>query len=128
SLEKKDKFKDYPQHWILLNEPVNDIHSLIYYSFGLISSGDSMAREAALLGVPSYYLGIRYSMPANAVAADVGSLDNQQTMSIEKWIEKTLSSQEKKTLLQEEVRASINAKFVDINQYMYDLVTQANKE
>ena len=49
-------------------------------------------------------------------------------MSIEKWIEKTLSSQEKKPLLQEEVRASINAKFVDINQYMYDLVTQVNKK
>lgn len=128
SLEKKDKYKEYPQNWILLQEPLQDVHSLIYYSAGLISSGDSMAREASLLGVPSYYLGIRYSMPANAVAADVGSLDNQQTMSIEKWIEKTLSSQEKKPLLQEEVRASINGKFVDINQYMYDLVTQANKK
>lgn len=124
SLEKKDKYKEYPQNWILLQEPLQDVHSLIYYSAGLISSGDSMAREASLLGVPSYYLGIRYSMPANAVAAEVGRLDNQQTMSIEKWIEKTLSSQEKKPLLQEEVRASINEKFVDIHAYMYNLVTQ----
>ena len=124
SLEKKDKYKEYPQNWILLQEPLQDVHSLIYYSAGLISSGDSMAREASLLGVPSYYLGIRYSMPANAVAAEVGSLDNQQTMSIEKWIEKTISLQERKPLLQEEVRASINEKFVDIHAYMYNLVTQ----
>ena len=51
SLEKKDKYQEYPQNWILLQEPIKDIHSLIYFSKGLVSSGDSMAREAALLGV-----------------------------------------------------------------------------
>ena len=64
-------------------EPIEDIHSLIYYAAGLVSSGDSMAREAALLGVPSYYLGIRYSMPANAAASKVASLQNQKTMAFE---------------------------------------------
>jgi len=42
-----------------LKEPVSDIHSLIYYSRALISSGDSMAREACVLGVPAYYCGGR---------------------------------------------------------------------
>ena len=54
---------------------------------GLVSSGDSMAREAALLGVPAYYLGIRYTMPANAAASKVAGLQNRQTMPFERWIE-----------------------------------------
>ena len=58
SLEDKSqkyRFKDC----IILQEPVKDFYSLIYYSLALISSGDTMPREAALLGVPSYYLGNR---------------------------------------------------------------------
>ena len=86
SLEEKKRRGEYPADWILLQEPIEDIHSLIYYAAGLVSSGDSMAREAALLGVPSYYLGIRYSMPANAAASKVASLQNQRTMGFEEWI------------------------------------------
>ena len=52
SLEEKKRRDEYPADWILLQEPIEDIHSLIYYAAGLVSSGDSMAREAALLGVP----------------------------------------------------------------------------
>ena len=126
SLEKKDKYQAYPQNWILLQEPIKDIHSLIYFSKGLVSSGDSMAREAALLGVPSYYLGIRYSMPANAAAAKVGSLDNQKTMAFEAWISQRLRTEV--TLNdKEQVRKSIQEKFIDINQYMHDLVTSVNR-
>ncbi len=87
SLEEKKRREEYPSDWILLQEPIEDIHSLIYYSAGLVSSGDSMAREAALLGVPSYYLGIRYSMPANAAASKVASLQNRKTMPFEKWVD-----------------------------------------
>ena len=121
SLEKKDKYQEYPQNWILLQEPIKDIHSLIYFSKGLISSGDSMAREAALLGVPSYYLGIRYSMPANAAAAKVGSLDNEQTMDFGEWISQRLRT-EVTINDKEEVRKIIKEKFIDINQYMIDLI------
>lgn len=64
SLEDK-KFKTkYPSEWIILEEPVDDIHSLMYYSKIVISSGDSMAREGVMLGVPSIYCGIR-NMPVN---------------------------------------------------------------
>ena len=44
---------------IILKEPVSDFYSIIYYSLALISSGDTMAREAALLGAPSFYKGNR---------------------------------------------------------------------
>jgi len=52
---QKSKFKGC----VILQEPVKDFYSLIYYSLALISSGDTMPREAALLGVPSYYIGNR---------------------------------------------------------------------
>jgi uncharacterized protein len=64
SLEDKSYADRYPAHWIILQEPVSDIHSLIYYSKLVISSGDSMAREGAMLGVPSVYCGMR-EMKAN---------------------------------------------------------------
>jgi len=59
SLEVKTDRNLYPDDWVMLKEPVSDIHSLIYYSRALISSGDSMAREACVLGVPAYYCGGR---------------------------------------------------------------------
>lgn len=64
SVEKKENIPHYPGDWIILKEPVNDIHSLMYFSQVVISSGDSVAREGAMLGVPSIYAGIR-EMPAN---------------------------------------------------------------
>lgn len=59
SLEKKRDRALYPVDWMMLTEPVTDIHSLIYFSRCLISSGDSMAREACVLGVPAFYCGGR---------------------------------------------------------------------
>lgn len=126
SLEEKDKRHLYPNDWILLQEPIEDIHSLIYYSAGLVSSGDSMAREAALLGVPAYYLGIRYDMPANAAAAKVANLQNQKTADFATWVknlEVDAKEAEKKQL---ELRQHINETFIDINEYMMNLVEKHN--
>ena len=131
SLEEKKRRDEYPADWILLQEPIEDIHSLIYYSAGLVSSGDSMAREAALLGVPSYYLGIRYSMPANAAASKVASLQNRKTESFERWIERVneLRSEGVERLMDEQkkLRKHIDAEFIDINQYMLGLVEGAKE-
>lgn len=66
SLEDKTTMNQYPDDWIILKEPVNDIHSLMYYSRLNISSGDSMAREGGMLGVPSIYCGFR-KMKANDI-------------------------------------------------------------
>ena len=123
SLEEKQRRDEYPSDWILLQEPIEDIHSLIYYSAGLVSSGDSMAREAAMLGVPSYYLGIRYTMPANAAASKVASLQNRKTMPFEEWIDNLKAEgQESRVKSQEELRTHIDHEFIDINQYMLSLV------
>ena len=131
SLEEKKRRDEYPADWILLQEPIEDIHSLIYYAAGLVLSGDSMAREAALLGVPSYYLGIRYSMPANAAASKVASLSNRQTESFERWIErvKELMNEgvDRLTEEQKKLREHIDAEFIDINAYMLELVQNCPK-
>ena len=66
SLENKENTTQYPNNWIILKEPVTNIHSLMYYSTVVVSSGDSMAREGSMLGVPSIYAGIR-DMPANEI-------------------------------------------------------------
>ena len=82
-----------------------------------------MAREAALLGVPAYYLGIRYSMPANAAASKVASLQNRKTMPFEEWIKNLgAESQESRVKSQEELRTHIDNEFIDINEYMLSLV------
>ena len=138
SLEEKKRRNEYPEDWILLQEPIEDIHSLIYYAAGLVSSGDSMAREAALLGVPSYYLGIRYSMPANAAASKVASLQNRKTMPFEEWIHEYIEDKPKKEITkndhadedvieqrmrqQDALRKHIDSEFIDINAYMLELV------
>ena len=128
SLEEKDKRHLYPKDWILLQEPIEDIHSLIYYSAGLVSSGDSMAREAALLGVPAYYLGIRYDMPANAAAAKVANLQNQKTANFATWVKSLSITPEEAEQQQIALRQHIDEEFIDINAYMMELVENVNKK
>ena len=128
SLEEKHKRDLYPQEWILLQEPLEDIHSLIYYSAGLVSSGDSMAREAALLGVPAYYLGIRYDMPANAAAAKVANLQNQKSADFSQWVKNLSVSAQEAEEKQQALREHIDNTFIDINEYMLALVEKANKK
>lgn len=59
SLEDKSFSKTYDPYCHILQEPIEDIHSLINFASFAISSGDTMAREAALLGTPAIYTGGR---------------------------------------------------------------------
>ena len=122
SLEEKERRNLYPADWILLQEPVKDIHSLIYYSAALVSSGDSMAREAAMLGVPAYYLGVRHYMPANKAAHTVAGLQNTESMSFNEWLMQLPGNREKAEEEQQKVRENIDDKFIDINRYMLQII------
>lgn len=62
SLEDKTQKEIYKPFCKILEEPVNDIYSIMKHALFCISSGDSMARESALLGVPSIYTGGRTMM------------------------------------------------------------------
>ena len=120
SLEEKAKRDMYPKDWQLLQEPIDDIHSLIYYSCGLISSGDSMAREASMLGVPSLYLGIRTDMPANKAAIEVAKMYSIDTIDIKQWLNQCLVSFEELNKRQEKIRERVFNSFIDISEYIYN--------
>lgn len=75
SLEDKSMANRFPPHWIILQEPVSAIHALMYYSKMVVSSGDSMAREGAMLGVPGVYCGTR-KMKANELLIQAGLLEH----------------------------------------------------
>ena len=98
SLEDKSLKEKYPSHWIILNEPVEDIHSIIYFSKMVISSGDSMAREGAQLGVPSIYCGERM-MKANDLIIRRGMLLQMTMPKVPEfvqqlWVESHFAEQE----------------------------------
>ena len=59
SLEDKSRRKFYEPYCTILEEPLEDLYSIVHYALFTICSGDSMARESALLGVPSIYTGGR---------------------------------------------------------------------
>ncbi len=71
SLENKDLEDNYIDDCIVLEEPVSDIYSLLYYSLFAVSSGDTVARETALLGIPTIYTGGR-TMVVNKALVEVG--------------------------------------------------------
>ena len=123
SLEKKDTRSQYPEDWILLKEPLKDVHSLIYYSSALVSSGDSMAREAALLGVPSYYLGKRHYMPANKAVAELADLQNETTVPFSEWVNGIGGDVNSQVDRQNVTRGMLADSMMDINAYMLDIVS-----
>lgn len=59
SLENKTRANILKDKCIILEEPVDDIYSLLYFASFTISSGDSMARESCLVGTPTIYTGGR---------------------------------------------------------------------
>ena len=91
SLEDKSYASRYPRHWIILKEPVPAIHSLIYYSSMVVSSGDSMAREGAMLGVPAVYCGTR-KMKANDMLIQSGMLTHLPGTDALPYINKVIGS------------------------------------
>ena len=117
SLEDKSKINLYPKDWILLKEPVENIHSLIYFSKIVISSGDSMAREGSVMGVTSIYTGKR-EMAANKVLENYGVLFhyniNELCTLIPKFFEIDFA--------QEETREKISSDFIDLVDFMINVI------
>lgn len=52
-------FKTQHNNCIILEPPIDGFHSLLYFAKIVITEGDTMAREAAVLGTPVIYLGGR---------------------------------------------------------------------
>jgi len=120
SLENKNKKYLYPMNWILLSEPVSDIHSIMYYSRMVISSGDSMAREGAMLGVPSIYCGIR-SMKANKILEEKNILFHEQFDILTKL--NTIVENKAFLLEQDSFRQKLQNEWIDVNELILNLAS-----
>jgi uncharacterized protein len=120
SLENKKNKDKYPANWILLNEPVEDIHSLIYFSKLLISTGDSMAREAAMLGVPAIYCGQR-EMLANDVLISKGILKLVPVTDLQDQIINSI------IINNEDIREVLNNDWEDVNKYIFNEINKIVK-
>ncbi len=116
SIENKKKIKQYPKKWLILEEPLEDIHSLLYYSAVVISSGDSMAREGAILGVPSIYCGIR-EMKANKILMDKGLFFKTSPLELPTVIEK-ITARENRLEDQEIYRQKLLSEWDDITEFV----------
>lgn len=122
SLEDK-KLKDkYPSHWTILEEPVFDIHSLMYYSLAVVSSGDSVAREGAILGVPSIYVGQR-EMPANNVMVELGKLSKIDVNQLPDIVNSKMGQNKNKND-QEAFRNTLNEKWERIEDVLNRIVNK----
>lgn len=119
SLEDKATLDQYPKDWILLEEPIEDIHSLIYYSRILVSSGDSMAREGSILGVPSIYCGVR-DMKANEVMMRKGMLIHAEGKNAISEIRKIKDGKSFEN--QQEFRKKLSDEWIDVNQFIVDRI------
>tara|TARA_R110002073_G_scaffold72537_1_gene177530 strand:- start:537470 stop:538492 length:1023 start_codon:yes stop_codon:yes gene_type:complete len=125
SLEDKNLAEFYPKDWIILKEPITDIHSLIYYSFALISSGDSMAREGAQLGVPSIYCGFR-DMKANKILVEQQMLFEMKPDEVCEMIDDLMTKKIEVTD-QDIFRKELETKWDDLTQLIISKVKSYEK-
>ncbi|MCE1164097.1 MAG: DUF354 domain-containing protein [Bacteroidetes bacterium] len=120
SLESKKKAGYYPDKWQILEEPINDIHSIIYYSKLVISSGDSMAREGAMLGVPSIYCGYRV-MKANSILENKNMLFHIKPEEVVIRTE-SIAKAGNSGISQGNFRNMLMNEWVDVSDLIYDAV------
>jgi predicted glycosyltransferase len=120
SLENKKKLGYYPDNWVLLKEPVNNIHSILYYSKCVISSGDSMAREGSLLGVPSIYCGFR-DMKANKILENKNILFHLKPNEVVPFVNNIVNDNSF-FQNQESFRNLLLKEWVDVNDFIYKAV------
>lgn len=125
SLENKSDFNKYPDDWIILNEPVLDFYSLVYFSKLVISSGDSMVRESAMLGVPGIYCGFR-KMKANEILIQKGLVfhnkPSEVISQVQDIIDGKISFKD-----QETVRMELLNEWEDVTGLIVNIVKSYNK-
>jgi predicted glycosyltransferase len=126
SLENKAMADQYPSDWTILEEPVLDIHSLMYYANLVISSGDSMAREGGMLGVPSIYLGNR-DMPANNILMDRGILFRRSASDLPEFIQ-DLETGSINVPDQDPFRCKLLEAWVDVNQFINSIIIRLKQD
>jgi len=123
SLENRKKLGYYPDNWVLLKEPISDIHSILYYSKCVISSGDSMAREGGLLGVPSVYCGLR-EMKANKILENKHILFHLKPNDVAPFVNNIILNNSF-FQNQDSFRNILQNEWLDVNEFIYDEVMKS---
>jgi uncharacterized protein len=125
SLEDKSLKNQYPEDWIILKEPVNSIHSLMYFSKVIVSSGDSMAREGAMLGKPSIYCGNRF-MLANEMMIGKGMLLHKKIDDVPLTVSQIIAN-DLKFPSQDDFRARLLHEWIDVTEFIVDQIRNIKK-
>lgn len=126
SLEDKSNFNKYPEDWILLREPVLDFYSLMYFSKLVISTGDSMAREGAMLGVPGIYCGFR-EMKANDILIKKGMLFHSKPDGVIDLVNEIVDNKIE-IRNQEAVREELMNEWEDVTKLIVNIVKEFDKK
>ena len=82
------EFREFDNIYVL-PESTSEMHTLLYYAKCVISSGDTVAREAALLGTPAIYIGGR-DMKINSELINLGRLNCPDPIEIIPTLERML--------------------------------------
>ncbi len=96
--EREENEEKYKKYCTIVKGSIPNIHSLLYYATAIISSGDTIAREAALMGVPTIYTGKR-DMSVNRPIVDAGLMmlaENKEQ--VKKKVQAILKKNTKKQL------------------------------
>ena len=121
SIEDKSLVDLFEGHCIILEEPMEDIHSLLSYANFTLSSGDSMARESCLVGTPAIYTGGRDMAINNELIKRECMFKVDDKDSIEKKI-KYVVENDIKTEVQNKINRAIKDEWVDTTEVIHDIL------
>jgi uncharacterized protein len=126
SLEDKSNIEFYKKHSIVLSEPITDLYSLMYYSHFIISSGDTMARESSLMGVPCIYTGGR-SMSVNDVLIDMGMMFKIDDLEVIKNQINILSDDRNNESMRSKMHDYVKLNYDDLNKILVEQIVSFKK-
>ena len=120
----KEKLRDV---CLVLKEPVEDLPSILAYAQFAISSGDTMAREACLLGTPCIYIGGR-DMVMNNELIEMGIMFKEDKFEsiferIDLLIDDEISSK-----LSNKINAKINNEWADTTEVILEHISEFMKK
>ncbi len=126
SIENKGFVDSFKDTCIILKEPVKGLYSLIYYSKFVISSGDTMAREACLLGKACIYTGGR-TMLANSQFIELGAMFKAESLQQIFPIIDKLEESDYISSVKENMEKLVSTEFEDTNNILLSQILRLQK-
>lgn len=121
SIEDKSLVNLFKDHCIILEEPVEDIHSLLSYANFTISSGDSIARESCLVGTPAIYTGGRDMAINNELIKRSCMFKVEDEDSIRNAMDYMINNDIKKEV-EVKIKYALEHEWVDTTQVILDIL------